>query len=158
MLHAVQVDVSLEKCSSHTTAPHISHLLNPGRPHLEHTPTIIFFTATFFYSLAYNLFDTMRPYPIKRGHFSEIEGDKLQKLMKNIFGNAKAEGDKLVSNYGAIDKVEVWLEGKKIINISTKMKTDVDNDTASDTIKVFNNFLFESTGFTTKERKKRANK
>ena len=100
----------------------------------------------------------MRSYPIKRGHFSEIEGDKLEKLMKSTFGNAKAEGERLVSSYGAIDRVEVWLEGKKTINIGTKMKTGVDNDTASNTIKVFNNFLFEATGFTTKERKKRANK
>ena len=100
----------------------------------------------------------MRPYPIKRGHFPEIEGEKLQTLMKQVFGNVKCEGEKLVSTYGAIEKVEVWPEGKKTLNVDTKMKTGVDNETASDTIKVFNNFLFEATGFTTKERKKRFSK
>ena len=100
----------------------------------------------------------MREYPIKRGHYANIEGEKLNKLMKDTFGNVKVDNEKLVSSYGAIDKIELWLDGKKKMCIETTMNPDVDNETAAQTIKVYNNFLFEATGFTTKERKKRFGK
>ena len=60
--------------------------------------------------------------------------------------------------FGALDPIEAWLDGKKTICIDTNMNPKVDNDTASETIAKYNDFLLRATGFTTKERKKRAKK
>ena len=100
----------------------------------------------------------MTLYDIKRGHFANIEGDKLKTLMKDMFGNAKKDGDNFVSTYGALDKLIVGFDGKKKISVETVMNPNVENDVASDTIKQYNDFLLRATGFTSKERKKRANK
>ncbi len=100
----------------------------------------------------------MNPYSIKRGHYENIEGDKLKALMKDIFGNARKDGDKFVSTYGALDPLTVWMDGKKVICIDTVMNPNVENDVASETISKYNDFLLRVTGFTSKERKKKANK
>ncbi|MCK5037501.1 MAG: DUF5611 family protein [Thermoplasmata archaeon] len=100
----------------------------------------------------------MNTYGIKRGHYANIEGDQLKALMKDIFGNVKKDGDKLVSTYGALDPLVVCLDGKKTITVETTMNPKVDNDVASETIAKYNDFLLRATGFTSKERKKKANK
>ena len=100
----------------------------------------------------------MNEYDIKRGHFDNIEGDGLENLMKELFGNVKKKNEKLSSSFGALDSIAVWLDGKKTLCVDTKMNTDVDDKTATDTIRAYNQFLERATGLNTKERKKRANK
>ena len=100
----------------------------------------------------------MNTYGIKRGHYDNIEGAKLQALMKDIFGNVKKDGDNLVSTYGALDPLVVCLDGKKSISVETTMNPNVENDIAAETISKYNDFLLRATGFTSKERKKKANK
>lgn len=100
----------------------------------------------------------MNEYDIKRGHYEKIEGDRLETLMRDIFGNVDKDGEKLVSSFGAMEKISVWGSGKKAIYVETKMNTKVDGKTASDTIRMYNQFLEMATGFTAKERRKRASK
>ena len=100
----------------------------------------------------------MNEYDVKRGHFSNIEGDKLGDVMKEIFGNVKKDGKNMVSSYGALDKLVVGPPTKTKIQIETVMNPKVENDVASETIKRYNDFLLRVTGFTSKERKKRAQK
>ncbi len=100
----------------------------------------------------------MNEYDIKRGHYEKIEGNKLELLMKDLFGTVSKNGDKLVSNFGAMENITVWGDGKKSICVKTKMNTKVDDKTASDTIRMYNQFLERATGFTAKERRKRASK
>ncbi|MDO9537906.1 MAG: DUF5611 family protein [Thermoplasmata archaeon] len=100
----------------------------------------------------------MNEYDIKRGHFEKIEGNKLEILMKDIFGTVKKNGEKLVSSSGALDNITAWSDGKKTLYVDTRMNTNVDDKTASDTIRMFNLFLERATGFTAKERRKRASK
>ncbi|MFO7619025.1 MAG: DUF5611 family protein [Thermoplasmata archaeon] len=100
----------------------------------------------------------MNEYDIKRGHFENIDGDKLETLMKDIFGSVKKEGDKLVSGFGAMESIAAWIAGKTTLCVETKMNTKVDDKTASDTIRMYNQFLERATGFTAKERRKRAAK
>ena len=100
----------------------------------------------------------MNEYDIKKGHYEKIEGEKLEDLMKELFENAKKDGEKLHSSFGALEKIIVWLDGKKSICVETKMNTSVDDKTATETIRAYNQFLERATGFNTKERKKRANK
>ena len=100
----------------------------------------------------------MNEYDIKRGHFEKIEGDKLEMLMKDIFGTVNKEGDKLTSSFGAMENIAAWCNGKKALCVETRMNTKVDDKTASDTIRMYNQFLERATGFTAKERRKRASK
>ncbi len=98
-------------------------------------------------------------YDVKRGHFENIEGDKLSELMEGKFGKVKKEDDKLiVEDEGAIASLEVWTEGRTGLWVNIKMNQDVDSETASETISKWNDFLEEATGFTAKARKKRAKK
>ena len=52
-------------------------------------------------------------YDIKRGWFKNIEGDLLEQMMAQVFGNVKKEGDLLVSTYGVLDRIEVKILAKK---------------------------------------------
>jgi len=76
-------------------------------------------------------------------------------MMKEHFGNVNVKGEVHSSSYGAIKKVTVERQGKKVLVIGTDMDSKADNETAMDTIKVYNEFLLAVTGFTGKERKKR---
>lgn len=100
----------------------------------------------------------MNEYDVKRGHFEKIDGSKLEILMKDLFGNVKKDGQKLKSSFGAMENITVWNDGKKSLFVETKMNTNVDDKTAADTIRLYNQFLERSTGFTAKERRKRASK
>lgn len=99
----------------------------------------------------------MQAYDIKRGHKSNIEGDKLKNIMIDIFESVKEDGDNLIASYGAMKKVFVKIDNKEMF-IETEMDKNVDEETAIKTIKAYNNFLLLATGFTSKERKKRLNK
>ena len=44
----------------------------------------------------------MQNYDIKKGHWKNIEGDRLVQLIKEIFGNASVKGDAVVTSYKAI--------------------------------------------------------
>lgn len=99
----------------------------------------------------------MRTYELKRGHLKNIEGEKLFELVKESFGDANAEEEKISASFGALTKIVVWTEGKLLV-IDTDMNKNVDNETARQTISAFNKFLEKATGFTAKERAKKAQK
>ena len=100
----------------------------------------------------------MNEYDIKRGHFEKIDGDRLETLMRDIFGTVEKDGEKLASSFGAMENITVWSSGKKALCVETKMNVKVDDKTASDTIRMYNQFLERATGFTAKERRKRSAK
>ncbi len=97
-------------------------------------------------------------YEIKKGHYPKIEGDGLKDIMGMTFGNVKVEGDKLVSSYGAITRVEAKALSKTAIDIVSDTDKTKPLDVQADTIKRWNSFLEQATGFTSKERSKRLQK
>jgi len=99
-------------------------------------------------------------YDVKRGHFENIEGDKLKSLMKEKFGEVKeGKEDKLiVENQGAISHLEVWTEGRTGLWVDLEMNNEVNGEVAAETVSLWNDFLKEATGFTAKKRKERAKK
>jgi hypothetical protein len=99
----------------------------------------------------------MRSYRIKRGHFRHIEGEKLTDLVRESFGNADRKDEKISTNFGAIEKLDVWTDGKSLF-VDTSMNTAVDEETAVNTRKRFYEFLEKATGFTAKQRAKKAQK
>jgi hypothetical protein len=98
----------------------------------------------------------MREYEIKRGHSKKIEGEQLPALMREVFGACEKRGDAYVTKYGALANISVQVKDAKTLIIDTLSDTTASNEAAGETIKRFNTFLERVTGFTTKQRAKRA--
>lgn len=96
----------------------------------------------------------MEKMDIKRGLYSNIEGDKLKDLMTEVFGNCKEQDDWLVSDYGAMKpiKIKVLSKSELAMEINT---VSIPDDQVIDTMKKRNAFLERATGFTAKQRLKR---
>jgi hypothetical protein len=99
----------------------------------------------------------MQEYDVKKGHFKNLAGDGLKNIVNEIFGFASDEEGKIVTSFGAIKKLTVWTEAGKLY-AHTDMDTTADSETASSTIKAWNNFLERATGYTSTERRKRLQK
>ena len=99
-------------------------------------------------------------YDIKRGWFKNIEGDLLEKMMADVFGNVTKEGDVLVSSYGVLDRIEVKVLAKDKLDIATVNKEDcsADDEAILDSKRRLNEFAEKATGFDAKARMKRAQK
>jgi hypothetical protein len=97
-------------------------------------------------------------YDIKKGKFTDIDGDGLRKVVEETFGKAKMEGDLVVTSFGALDRLETKTLNKSQLFVCTKMNKDVSEEVATETIKRYNQFLEKATGFNAKERGKRAQK
>ena len=99
-------------------------------------------------------------YDIKRGWFKNIEGDLLEKMMADVFGDVRKEGDVLVSSYGVLDRIEVKILAKDKLDIATVNKEGcaVDDAAILDSKRRLNEFAEKATGFDAKARMKRAQK
>lgn len=97
-------------------------------------------------------------YDIKRGHLINIEGDKLENMMAERFGNCKKVDDTFITSYGAMKELRVKIIDKSTISIETESDTGVSSELAMETIRRFNLFLEQVTGFTSKQRRDRLNK
>ncbi len=97
----------------------------------------------------------MRDYELKRGVAKSLEGDGLWKVAAEVFGDVGTDGAKIIVSYGALERLVAWTDGKKLF-VDTAMKPGVADSVGTDTIKAFNSFLEKATGFTAKERSKRA--
>ena len=97
-------------------------------------------------------------YEIKKGHYPKIEGDGLKDIMGMTFGDVKKEGEKLISCYGALSKVEVKVLSKTAMEVVSETDKTKPLDVQTETIKRWNIFLEQATGFTSKERSKRLQK
>ena len=98
-------------------------------------------------------------YDIKRGWFKNVEGDALPNLMKEVFGNVKAEGDVYVSEYGVMTRIEVKVLAKDKMDIATETKKGpMTDDEILNSKRKLNEFAEKATGFDAKARMKRAQK
>ncbi len=97
----------------------------------------------------------MREYQFKRG-FKPNE-ERLEEAIKKYFGDFRREGDTYIVSYGAIEELKLKIQSKKLI-VESKTNPAVSNDVATDTLKTYNRFLEELTGYTARERQKRLKK
>jgi len=100
----------------------------------------------------------MQEYEVRKGHQDNIQPDKLKTHMQAVFGAVEERDGKLVSSFGALKEIKAWAAGKNVLGVETVMNKDVANDVAQNTIKAYNTFLEAATGYTAKERGKRAQK
>ena len=101
----------------------------------------------------------MTEFDIKRGWYSKIEGGKLKDIMQNVFGSVREENGALVSSYGAMSRIEAKIISKTVLGVSTvnvENARDLPDETVLDSKRKLNEFLLEATGFTPKDRLKRA--
>ncbi len=93
----------------------------------------------------------MREYRFKRGFKPTAE--RLEEMLTKHFGGFEVDGEYyLVKDFGAIEVLKLKLENKKLYAESKTRLTD--DETALKTLKTYNRFLEELTGYTAKERQK----
>lgn len=99
-------------------------------------------------------------YDIKRGWYKNIEGDLLEQMMAQVFGDVRREGELLVSSYGVLERIEVRVVSKDKLEIATVSKEGCSADDAAilDSKRRLNEFAEKATGFDAKARMKRAQK
>jgi hypothetical protein len=100
----------------------------------------------------------MQDYDIKRGHHYELTDRGLDNIIREIFGSVETEGEYFVTTYGGLKKLSVRMKSKTVLEVETVMDPTVDPEAAGSTVRLYNDFLLQATGFTAKERKKRMNK
>ena len=98
----------------------------------------------------------MVEYDIKKGWSKNIEGDMLEALMKEVFGNCRKDGDMLVSSYGVLTHIEVKMISNTLLHVVTKSGDSRDDSQILDTKRKLNVFVEKATGFDVKARKERA--
>ncbi len=93
----------------------------------------------------------MREYRFKRGF--KPTSERLEEMLRKHFNGFETDGDfYVVRNFGAIEELRLKLENKKLYAESKTKLTD--DETAMKTLKTYNKFLEELTGYTAKERQK----
>jgi len=100
----------------------------------------------------------MTTYPMKRGKNKELVDGGLKSIFKGYFDLGTEKGDTLIGSWGAIKEVKARMIDAKSIEVTSTMLDDpssVGQDVASETIKRWNGFLFDVTGFNGKQRKKK---
>ncbi len=96
----------------------------------------------------------MREYDIKRGRFKNIDG-RFEEIVGDIFGTFEKVEGKIVTSYGALDRLECWIEGKTRFWVDTIMNARGDDKTAMTTHQKYNDLLLQLTGYNAKQRAKR---
>jgi hypothetical protein len=99
----------------------------------------------------------MVEYDIKKGWGKNIDGDLLKKMMEEVFGHCRKDGDTLVSSYGVLARIEVKQISSVLLRVVTVSGDSRDDAQILDTKRKLNAFVEKATGFDAKARMKRAN-
>ena len=102
----------------------------------------------------------MQEYAVKRGFTKLLATHMVDKLTELFECEPVQDGDVYRISYGALERLDVSLgpEGKTLCVFSVS-KQDIDDDAVIlDTNRRFRKYLDEVTGYTTKERTKKAKK
>jgi hypothetical protein len=101
----------------------------------------------------------MQEFEVKRGHTKDLRAT-VTGAIRECFGvEPSAEGEKTVIAFGALSRLEAWPgAGGKTVVVNTLSRKDASEAEILDTNRRFRTFLEKITGFTAKERVKRAKK
>jgi len=98
----------------------------------------------------------MRRYKFKRGYSPELS--RVAKCLEECFPcEIQMIKERCTLSYGAIERMEVWLDGKNLC-IETTSNKRASDEVVLDTNRRFRLFLTKATGYTSKERIKQAKK
>jgi len=101
----------------------------------------------------------MQEFEVKRGHTKDLMAT-VTGAFRECFGvEPTGEAGKAVIAFGALARLEVWPgAGGKTVVVNTVSRKDASEAEILDTNRRFRTFLEKITGFTAKERVKRAKK
>jgi hypothetical protein len=99
---------------------------------------------------------SLMEYTTKRGFKPDLE--RIKDVVETEFpSEVRQEEQKLLLSYGALKRIEVWIEGKKLA-VVTESAPEIGDDLVLDTNKRFRNFLEKATGYMAKQRLQMAKK
>lgn len=99
----------------------------------------------------------MQQYPVKSRNHPPLSPERIELVARQEFGEATRDGPQVRASFGAIAEIRSWVEGKSLA-VDLKMNPQVEAVVQADTIRRYNRFLEELTGFSSKERAKRLKK
>ena len=99
----------------------------------------------------------MREYPVKRGYTKDLQTTMGAKLKDCFNVEPKKVGDHYQITYGALKVLDVSTgKEKKTLVVDTKSDTTASDEVILDTNRRFRKYLDEVTGYSTKDRVKKA--
>jgi hypothetical protein len=96
-------------------------------------------------------------YPVRTSHRVNLSPEGLEGLCRSIFEEASRDGPKVHAKFGAIDEIQVWGDARELV-VEMRMNPQVPPDVQQETVRRYNRFLEETTGYSSKERAKRLRK
>lgn len=99
----------------------------------------------------------MGVYIVKPALRADLTLDRLLATCQQEFGDGERAEDSVTAHYGAIDGLTARI-GKGELQIDLRMNPKVAPEVAAETIRRYNRFLETLTGYTAKERAKKAQK
>ena len=61
----------------------------------------------------------MTEFDIKKGWYKNIDGDGLEGIMREVFGQVEKQGDVFVSSYGAMKRIEAKVISRNRLGVLT---------------------------------------
>jgi hypothetical protein len=100
---------------------------------------------------------TVGSYSVRPAVRAELTLERIAATAEAEFGMAERSTDAVTTRYGAIDSLTAR-PGKGELLVELRMNPKVTNEVAADTVRHYNRFLETLTGYTAKERAKKAQK
>jgi hypothetical protein len=95
----------------------------------------------------------MHEYPVKRGHAKQTD---LKAVFEVAFGEAREDDGWLKGSFAALKNVRARYDGLTKLEVDTEQDRTADMEAGKQTIKAWNRFLEDATGYNTKQRGKKA--
>jgi hypothetical protein len=99
----------------------------------------------------------VQKYPVRATVRSHLSTEGLLAACVRHFGTASPDGSGATATFGALAALKVWPEGKDVA-VEVRMDPSVEPALQEETIRKYNRFLEEVTGYTSKERASRLRK
>jgi len=93
----------------------------------------------------------VQKYPVRANHRANLQTEALVSLVRTHFDSGERHGEEVEASYGAISTLRVAAEGRDL-RVDVSMNPKVPEDVARETIRRYNDFLEEVTGYSSKER------
>jgi hypothetical protein len=99
----------------------------------------------------------VQTYPVRASHRVNLPAPALRAIAQSHFDSVEVDGDTVIASFGAIARLSARGVGRELV-LEVTMNPNVPEEVARETIRRYNLFLEEVTGFSSKERAKRLRK
>lgn len=99
----------------------------------------------------------MQTYPVRTSHRGNLRPESLEQIAHGVFDTARSDGAAIETSFGALVRLRAYADGKGL-GVEVEMNPKVPDELARETIRRYNAFLEQVTGYNAKERAKRARK